>query len=303
MTFRQKLMINHKEYVNFVIDKLEKYSLRRDTRRYRLGLARLKLEALSAHLKNIDAIHKTLATTIKYIDPHSGLTTPAQRQKIEQAQEQNTKPVTIKRSGKNKGTIMVTIPSFQGNEKEGAEWAQNAHNRLKEIEEQGPIDHIVFDLREDTGGNLGAHLAVIGPFVQEGRLASFKFKHPNEVEDEWHYNNGEVKFTLNGNAYKYVADPYTSKNKHVPINVIIGPNTESSGESLAIVLNSQPNLKVTLIGKKTKGYTTGNDAFQLPDGAIIQSPGAVTVDLKGKTHDGPVKPTKAKRRHLKPQPN
>ena len=68
--------------------------------------------------------------------------------------------------------------------------------------------------------------------------------------------NGDLKFDSElGFHYKQIAK--VNKNE-LPIAVLIGPETASSGEFIALALKRQP--KVILIGKASNGVATVNEA-------------------------------------------
>jgi C-terminal processing protease CtpA/Prc len=76
---------------------------------------------------------------------------------------------------------------------------------------------------------------------------------------------------------------------HLPVAVLIGPVTGSSGEFIAIGFSARQ--KTILIGEPTAGFTTANEGFELPgkDNGIVLAV-SEAMDRNGNFYPNGVKP-------------
>lgn len=116
----------------------------------------------------------------------------------------------------------------------------------------------IIDLRTNTGGNMYPMIAGIGDLLGDGKLGSFVTNN-HEPEGEWILKNGNLYIdTVKASAVKYEGYPVRS---NLPIAVLIGPYTASSGEMTAISMKGRA--KTIWIGEASAGYTTVNNGFEL----------------------------------------
>jgi C-terminal processing protease CtpA/Prc len=76
---------------------------------------------------------------------------------------------------------------------------------------------------------------------------------------------------------------------HLPVAVLVGPNTGSSGEFIAIGFSTRPN--TILIGERTAGYTTSNNGYLLPgvnNGIVLSE--SVAEDAVGNSYPDGIVP-------------
>jgi carboxyl-terminal processing protease len=120
---------------------------------------------------------------------------------------------------------------------------------------------IIIDLRMNTGGNSAPMISGIGPLFhisllgygvdRDGNfLGAVKLKEGVLLDD-----NGNKMVTIKNSC---------SINKVIPIAVIIGPSTVSSGEILAAYLKQQTNVKV--FGEPTPGFCNATEGFSFMNG-------------------------------------
>ena len=81
--------------------------------------------------------------------------------------------------------------------------------------------------------------------------------------------------------------PYFIKDQ-VPIAVLIGPATASSGEMIAISFIGKSNSN--LFGEPSQGLTIGNNSFKLSDGAVLVLTYTVDADRNRKKYGGKIQP-------------
>lgn len=73
-----------------------------------------------------------------------------------------------------------------------------------------------------------------------------------------------------------------------PVAVLLGPNTASSGEMIAIAFEGRPATR--FFGAPTAGLTTANSTRVLSDGAVLALTSAYVEDRAGRRYDGPILP-------------
>jgi C-terminal processing protease CtpA/Prc len=157
-------------------------------------------------------------------------------------------------------------------------------HQIRIIDNQKPCGWIV-DLRGNTGGNMWPMLIGIGPVLGKGLAGSFIDADGNQVD--WAYLDGkgllgdEVISQVNG-------APYQIANPEAPVAVLFGEGTASSGEVIVISFIGRPNTRT--FGGSSAGYTTGNDEFELSDGAYIFLTTVIDADRTGKVYRSVIVP-------------
>lgn len=119
---------------------------------------------------------------------------------------------------------------------------------------------LLIDLRSNGGGNMWATLAGLAPLLGNGRL--FSFENRNGVRTDVDIVGGNV--TWAGKRMVSLKPESDVGNWSPNVAVVVGPNTASSGELIAIALRSWK--KTTVIGEKTAGMTSANEVVILENG-------------------------------------
>lgn len=211
-------------------------------------------------------------------DKHSSFSGPkkAMAYRAAQPSEQAPKPTA---SYLEQGIGYVAVPSFGSvNEQRTLDFATEIQNLIRTIDTEHAVTGWIVDLRNNGGGNMYPMIAGLGPILGEGTLGYF-VKAKQEVP--WAYEKGEAYAGGPGNGTK-VATPYQLRSKNVPVAVLIGPGTGSSGEMTAISFVGRPATR--FFGKPTAGFTTANSSFNLSDGAKINLAVSVTADRNHKPY-------------------
>ena len=73
-----------------------------------------------------------------------------------------------------------------------------------------------------------------------------------------------------------------------PVAVLIGQGTVSSGEAVAVAFRGRSGAR--FYGGASYGFSTGNESFRLPDGALLVITSARFADRTGAVHQGPLLP-------------
>jgi carboxyl-terminal processing protease len=244
--------------------------------------------ALAAQLARDAQTPADIHAVITYLLPtvggrHSFFMTPEEASKLEQGTLAAVSPPSAKLLLNRLG--FVAIQSVQTlNAEQETEYATLAQQLIREVDAQSPCGWIV-DLRNNSGGNMWPMLTGLGPILGEG--VAGKFIEPDGHEQEWSYRGGqsfiddEVVTGVAGEAYKLQAE-------FPPVAVLIGFNTSSSGEAIAISFRGRPHTRS--FGVFTAGFSTANASFSLSDGALMVLTTSVMADRAGQTFGSSIDP-------------
>lgn len=190
----------------------------------------------------------------------------------------------------------LSMPGFAGTEEQAAMYVQAIQDVIEEHAGTGTCGQIV-DLRTNGGGDMYPMLAGLAPFLQPGPLIGFRGV--ENIESSVVLDPaGDIVAEASGIPLRrqpsLPSDPRLSA---LPVAVLIGPRTASSGEATVLVLASRDN--TTLFGEPTLGAATAPVHLVLLDGSLMSIAalwmvgpnGAIYPD--GITPDVPVRATLA----------
>ncbi|MBX3564969.1 MAG: hypothetical protein KF730_10380 [Sphingomonas sp.] len=147
-----------------------------------------------------------------------------------------------------------------------------------------PICGWVVDLRDDTGGNMWPMLHGLDPLLGAAPFGSFI--DPKGAVTIWQRTaSGMAPLPEQPRA---LPPSYVLAHADAPVAVLIGPRTASSGEMTAMALIGRANVRT--FGEPSGGYTTGNSAFPLSDGALLVLTGVFVRDRTGKEYRDAIQP-------------
>lgn len=272
------------EYLKAAIDTIKDNSLMRDS---------IDWDDYSKQLLVYTDGVKTIRDTYPIIrygiymlsDNHSRFLTPpdslaASTNPDTSSQAANYEKPTASYLGNNTGYI--SVPAFSGAGDLSNEYATILQKAIRKVDKEENICGWVIDLRNNQGGNMYPMIAGLGPILEEGKLGEF---HTPDTVATWQYVEGKA---IGEHVNATVKNPYKIEATDIPVAVLIGPKTASSGEAVAISFMSKPNTKT--FGLPSGGYTTGNSAYDLSDGATLIIAGAVMADRTGKAYYGKIYP-------------
>jgi carboxyl-terminal processing protease len=135
-------------------------------------------------------------------------------------------------------------------------------------------DGIILDLRQNGGGRMHVALEVCNYFVDNGLLATLKFRHEGGVKTRQYFVN-ETQFfateelpdgTKTTEMYERRPALFAGK----PIAIIINRRTASAGELMVATLVQNGTMgKVTIVGSgTTPGKGIGQAEYEVLDGAV-----------------------------------
>jgi len=176
------------------------------------------------------------------------------------------------------GIAYLHVPAFRGSPQHGTRYADTLQTQIAQLDTADPVGWMV-DLTENSGGNMWPMLAGLGPLLADGPLGAFDF--PNQPPAIWSYRAGQALLdevalaqTSNGGYHLRVTAP--------PVALLITTGTASSGEAVLLAFCGLPN--TCRFGASTRGLTTANQGFSLPDGATIMMTVATFVDRLGRVY-------------------
>jgi carboxyl-terminal processing protease len=179
----------------------------------------------------------------------------------------------------------VIMPGFENfNPDQGRMYADGMQQKIRELDQKNPCGWIV-DLRMNTGGNMWPMLAGLGPILGDGIFGSFS--KPGVETHTWSYQNGKAMFDSEVQI-QVSGQPYRISHPDAPLAVLLGHETASSGEAIALSFIGRSNTRS--FGSETNGLTTANAIFPMSDGASINLTVAVDADRTGKMYGQEISP-------------
>lgn len=270
-----------KAYLSAAMDIISSHSLRKDS----VNLKALKKSALriAGPAQHPADCHLAVSWLLQSLgDHHSFLMTPDEV-KGWGGGDEDLAEVVLPSHRIIDGCGYVQVPPFHGGNPAAIRlYADSLQNMLQILDRSG-VKGWIIDLRQNTGGNMEPMIAGLGPLFDSEKLG-YLFD-VNGGKEYWAYQNG---------AYYWEKDLVFAPTNPIhltdrrPIAVLIGPQTGSSGEIVAISFIG--NGKTRLFGQPTWGLTTGNGAFDLPDGARMLLASTIMADRNEKRYSGPVMP-------------
>lgn len=153
--------------------------------------------------------------------------------------------------------VYIKVPGINAFSKEDVnKYAQALYDSVYQYYSQKPKGFII-DLRLNTGGNLYPMLAGLSTLLDDTVLA-YETDMEGAIVRKWELNKGN--FVIGGYQTTTIKQPHTAIFEKIPVAVLTGPVTISSGSMTAIAFKHRPN--TIFIGEPTgDGYTTSNGYF------------------------------------------
>ncbi len=266
------------QYVNDAIDIMEQHSIYRN--RISWQQFRQLLFESTEELTELSHAHAAIENALLAIGDNNSGVIPAEEMDalvndgVESSRLSPWTPVEAKLIGGRIGYI--SVPSLVGrNSSRTIPYIVEMHNLMQTIDSEEVCGWIV-DLRNNTGGNLGAMLAGIGPVLGSGEAGGGV-----GPDGKIHVR----QFENDRRAYKL-------KNRYPPVAVLIGGETSGNGEAMALAFVGR-EMSLTF-GAPTAGLTTARWAYPLPDGSFLSLSRGMLTDRIHRIYYGPIQPqTKA----------
>lgn len=171
----------------------------------------------------------------------------------------------------------ITLPSFSSDQAQSKSAYQKAV--FDALQSSGSTKGWIIDLRQNRGGNMWPMLASLKPFLGDGVLGYFVNK------------KGEKSAGWKAQPDKALSLPTDQSLLTAPVAVLIGSQTASSGEAVAIAFKGRPNTR--FFGTATAGHASANRTFFLPDGGRMMLTASIDADRTGKLYGHDVIPDEA----------
>ncbi|MEQ1539862.1 MAG: S41 family peptidase, partial [Sphingorhabdus sp.] len=142
----------------------------------------------------------------------------------------------------------------------------------------------IIDLRQNRGGNMWPMLRGLDPILGPSPFGMF-LKKAGQKEN-WVRANGYI-FPTSENLPETPVS-FNLKHENAPLAVLVGPNTASSGEMVAIAFIGRKDVRH--FGRPTAGLTSANTKHALIDGAYLVLTGAGVSDRLGREYTGAIIP-------------
>ena len=166
------------------------------------------------------------------------------------------------------GILYVKVPAFTGDAQAAEAYAKKLSAALKKDDYQA----VLVDLRDNTGGNMYPMIAGLSSLLPDEDLFQFVEK------------NGSKSAVSRSDVLKQLGLEQTDeKAKKVPIAVLTNERTGSSGEMTVLAFKGLESVKI--FGQPTASYTTGNNYYQLYDGAVLLLTTSSILDRTGKLYE------------------
>jgi hypothetical protein len=143
------------------------------------------------------------------------------------------------------------------------------------------VTGIVLDLRLNGGGAMFPMMLGLEQLLQDGKIGSF-----TEGGTEWILKDNS--FRLDTAILTAITPKCQAANKNIPVAILIGPATGSSGEFLAMAFKEREN--TIFIGAETAGYITSTRGFVINDAVTLLLSTGYGRDRTGKVYDKALSP-------------
>lgn len=140
------------------------------------------------------------------------------------------------------------------------------------------------DLRQNGGGNMWPMLNGLDPLLGDAPFGHF-VAGKSEPQPWVRTADG---IAPSSNAASGMKLSFALKHGNAPVAILIGPQTSSSGEMVAIALLGRPNVRT--FGTPSAGFSTANETHPLSDGATLAITVMTVRDRTGKDYRGPIVP-------------
>jgi len=144
------------------------------------------------------------------------------------------------------------------------------------------VTGIVLDLRLNGGGAMYPMMLGLEQLLLNGKLGSFEAK----SHDNWIIkDNG---FYLDTTIITSIVPKCSIPNRNIPVAVLIGQGTGSSGEFLTIAFKKRQN--TIFIGTNTAGYVTTTLGFKINDAVWLMLSTGYGRDRQGQIYEQAISP-------------
>ena len=180
----------------------------------------------------------------------------------------------------------VRVPGFQANGYEEVNfYAKGLRDTIDYYGHQG-AKGFVLDLRLNMGGNMYPMLSGLGCLLGDGEIG-YEVDLTDTIVRTWYIQQGN--FVLNDFPLTNLEPTSIKGIDEMPVVILIGPVTASSGSNTAIAFKGRRN--VIFMGEATAdGYTTSNGYFQFAPNFFMNFAVAYVADRNMRLYPNNVEP-------------
>jgi C-terminal processing protease CtpA/Prc len=180
------------------------------------------------------------------------------------------------------GYAYVRVPSMVARSMQAFDTlAQKLNDSICKLLVNKPKGFII-DLRLNGGGAMHPMILGLKNLLGEGKMGEFRAG----VTETWVLKNNS--FLIDTAKLATVTPTCNIKADKLPVVVITGSQTGSSGEFLLMTFKGRP--KTIALGSTTAGYVTANDGFKITDSAFLNLSVGYGADRNGKLYREAMKP-------------
>lgn len=158
-----------------------------------------------------------------------------------------------------KNIAYLLVPGFQAYDGEQVNRvAKELRREVNRLVKKKRVKSFIIDLRLNGGGNIYPMLTGLAPLLGD-KTIGYETDIEGQVVRKWEIQEGN--FVIGGYQTTDVKGKFKTSLQRIPVAVLTGPVTKSSGSMVAIAFKGRPN--TIFIGEPTaEGYTTSNGYFQ-----------------------------------------
>jgi C-terminal processing protease CtpA/Prc len=271
-------------YLDEALDIMKQKSLRRDSVDWKTLRTKTvtRLQGARDPRDTYEEIRYALASLGDF---HSFLATPEQAESWKKERRNSVTETQVHSELLFSRFAWISVPAFSsGNDTAMRSFAGRIQHVIAALDSADVCGWII-DLRKNVGGNMWPMIAGLGPILGEGELGSFVGAFG--IRTSWWYKQGSAG--LDTAALVAIAGPpYVVRRPNLPVAVLTGRNTASSGEAVLVAFRGRPATRS--FGAGTRGLSTANEPFALSDGAMLVLTTAVFADRTGKAYGTVIDP-------------
>jgi C-terminal processing protease CtpA/Prc len=227
-------------------------------------------------------VHSAIAATLRRLDPHSRFLAPVRAGELRSAQTR------VDRVQPNPETAIAYIDmrGFRGTDPESMlAYVRALREGIADAEAGRTCGYIV-DLRRNPGGNMWPALLGVQPLLGTGVVGGFRTRDGSEAWWRLEPDRASAADVVAIAARKPLPRSDTAAAR--PVAVLLGTETASAGEAVAIAFRERPATR--FFGWHTAGLTTANATFKLSDQAALVLAVAEMIDRRGNAYSRYVSP-------------
>ncbi len=176
----------------------------------------------------------------------------------------------------------LRVPSMPGGSKEDYDSQAQKLNDSLCILLNKKIKGIILDARLDGGGAMFPMILGVKQLLHDGFIGSFRTK----KKEDWVIKSNS--FFIDTTLLAEVKPKCTVNAQNMPVVILVGPGTGSSGEFFLMAFKGRKN--TTLLGSQTAGWVTVNTGIPINDTAFINLSIGYGADRNGKIYKNAIEP-------------